>query len=287
MDHPRALRHPADDEAVSLGHRLLRPAVGREDRGRSRVAAVGDRAPPTPRARPRGRGPCGSGTPMTPVESTTTCSGASPSAVPDLGSGSFGVGDSRRAGRSVGDAGVDHDRLRLGELEVPLRHDDRSREHAIRRPHGRPDGRHRGADDREIRPGAADARVNTARDESLSGRDRHQTRTPESRSPVVSSSPKRTLTFWIAWPAAPFPRLSSAQMTIVALASSDPRRRRSRRRPSAGRARAPGRPRPAARRRRDSPRSAPRAVHADRRHASGRRRSRAARAAPAGGAART
>ncbi len=34
MDHPRALRHPADDEAVPDDVRLLRPAIRRENRPR-------------------------------------------------------------------------------------------------------------------------------------------------------------------------------------------------------------------------------------------------------------
>src|ERR1700730_4585613 len=90
----------------------------------------------------------------------------------------------------------------------------RRRLHPVDREHrgaGRPRTR---ADDGQIRPVAADAAVHAARDEALRGGDAH-TSTPDSRSPSVGSSPSARLAFWTAWPAAPLPRLSSAQTTIA------------------------------------------------------------------------
>src|SRR5205814_2621687 len=60
----------------------------------------------------------------------------------------------------------------------------------------------------------ANAAVHTARNETVSRRHAH-TRTPVSRSPRVSSRPSARFAFWTAWPAAPLPRLSSAQTTIA------------------------------------------------------------------------
>ena len=177
---------------------------------------------------------------MTPVESTTTCSATSPSASPTSAAVRSASAIPVAPVAAFATPALITTACGSALLEVPFRDHDGRRQHAVRRPHGRPDGRH-GASGRAQGP-APTRRMPACTplaDEPLGGRDGHQTRTPESRSPVVSSSPKRRLTFWIACPAAPLPRLSSAQMTIVRSRRADPRRPRSRRRPSAGRARAP------------------------------------------------
>jgi len=105
---------------------------------------------------------------------------------------------------------------KLGELEVTPGDRDGRRLNPVPRPHRAPDGRSDRADERDVRPpGRADARGDAGGREAGCGGDGHQTSTPESRSPDVAGRPKSSLTFWIAWPAAPFPRLSSAQITIV------------------------------------------------------------------------
>ena len=184
MDHPRALRHPADGEPAARDGRLLRAAVGREDRaGRGRAAVRRER-------RGRVRTPAssrssGSGTPMTPVERTSTCSGARPSAARPRAAVALGVRDPALAGRGVRDARVDDDGLRLGEpRDAACETTHRRGVHAVRRAHRRADRRGGRADEREVRRRPADAGVDAARDEALRGRDRHQTSTPESRRPV-------------------------------------------------------------------------------------------------------
>src|SRR5579864_8694971 len=87
--------------------------------------------------------------------------------------------------------------------------------HLVAREHRRT---HRGqgrAHDREIAPlAAADADGDTRRLEAFGSGDAH-TRTPCSRSPAVSGRPKARFAFCTAWPAAPLPRLSIAQITTV------------------------------------------------------------------------
>ena len=78
------------------------------------------------------------------------------------------------AGRCVGDARVDHDRLRLGRREMLFRDDDRRGEHLVDGEHRGPDGGHGRADDGEVEPLAADAGVHAGGDEPLRGGDAHR-----------------------------------------------------------------------------------------------------------------
>src|SRR5581483_1495793 len=98
--------------------------------------------------------------------------------------------------------------------EVAPGDDDGGGLHAVRGPEGRADGGTGRADEREVRAAAADAGRDARRLEAPGRGDAH-TRTPDRRSPAVSAKPNRWLTFWIACPAAPLPRLSIAQTTIV------------------------------------------------------------------------
>ena len=215
MDHPGALRHPADGETIPGDDRRLRPVVGREDRLGGGVAAVG------------GEGLCGrvdAGEELLHRESRADHTGREdddllgpdPEPLRDALGRRAGVHLAGHAGRCVRDPGVDDDRLGLGELEVAAGDRDGRSLNPVPRPHRAPDGRSDRADERDVRPpGRADAGGDSGRREAGCGGDGHQTSTPESRSPDVAGRPKSSLTFWIAWPAAPFPRLSSAQITIV------------------------------------------------------------------------
>ena len=130
-----------------------------------------------------------------------------------LGRGRERVELAALAGGRVRDARVDHDRLRLGDLEMLLRDDDRRGQHLVDGEHRRADRRHGRADDGEIEPLAPDARGDAGGDEALGRGDAH-TSTPASRSPAVSGRPSARFAFCTACPAAPLPRLSIAQTTI-------------------------------------------------------------------------
>src|SRR5205814_6089856 len=99
--------------------------------------------------------------------------------------------------------------------EVLARDDDGGRDEAIRGEHACPGRRRQRADEREVETVLlADPAMDAARDEALRRGDTH-TRTPARRRPRVSSSPSARFAFWSAWPAAPLPRLSSAQTTTA------------------------------------------------------------------------
>ena len=67
-----------------------------------------------------------------------------------LGSGGPCIELAAEACRSVGGAGIDHDCLRLRELEMLLGDDDRGRLHAVRGEHRRAGCRSERAHDREV-----------------------------------------------------------------------------------------------------------------------------------------
>ena len=81
MDHPRALRHASDGEPVAGDRALLRTAVGGQDRLRRGCASLRVRATAAASRTPRSTFSSGSGTPMTPVDRTSTSSGRRPSAL--------------------------------------------------------------------------------------------------------------------------------------------------------------------------------------------------------------
>src|SRR5206468_1711352 len=106
------------------------------------------------------------------------------------------------------------DRLRLGRREVTLRDGHGRCLDAVLRPHrGARSGCDR-AHEREVSLLAPDPGVDARGDEAGGGRHAH-TSTPWSRSPAVEPSPSARFAFCTACPAAPLPRLSSAQTTIV------------------------------------------------------------------------
>src|SRR5207237_2096778 len=87
--------------------------------------------------------------------------------------------------------------------------------HVVAGEHRRANSRRERAHNREVLALApADPDGDPRRSESLRGRNAH-TRTPSSRRPAVSGSPRARFAFCTAWPAAPLPRLSIAQITTV------------------------------------------------------------------------
>ena len=214
MDHPGALRHAADGEAGAVRDGFLRVRVGRHDR----LAAS---APPS-RRELRGRG-AHAGDDVRERQRRADHAGREDEHLLGveveqprrLGGGRARVEQAALAGRRVRDAGVRDDGLRLRELEMLARDDHRRGEHAVDREHpGARRGNER-AHEREVEAVLlADPAVHAARDEALRSGDAH-TSTPVSRRPSVSSRPSARFAFWIAWPAAPLPRLSSAQTTIA------------------------------------------------------------------------
>src|SRR5581483_9775226 len=107
------------------------------------------------------------------------------------------------------------DRPRLCLREMLLAHGHRRGLHAVDGEHPRARRGNERMDDREVESvRLADPTPDGAGDEAFRRSDAH-TRMPFSRSPAVSSRPSARFAFWIAWPAAPFPRLSSAQTTMV------------------------------------------------------------------------
>src|SRR5207244_2789650 len=131
-----------------------------------------------------------------------------------LRGGRLRVLDPAPAGRRVGDAGVDHDRLRLRRLDVLAIDEQTGRLHLVAAEHCAADGRLARAHDRQVEALAPDPGGDGARGKALRSRDAH-TNTPAWRRPAVSSQPNARLAFWIAWPAAPLPRLSSAPITTA------------------------------------------------------------------------
>ena len=130
-----------------------------------------------------------------------------------LDGGRARVGDALLARRGVRDAGVRDDRLRLRELEMLARHDDRRRQQAVRREHRRTGRGHERAHEREVAPAAlADAAVRRRSATKPLAAVTLITSTPASRRPSVSSRPSARFAFCTAWPAAPLPRLSIAQI---------------------------------------------------------------------------
>ena len=224
MDHPGALRHATDDEAVAVGDGLLRPAVGREDRGggiratvrRERCGGVANscerhvrsaaerrsrpstgrrpgrsrgRAPPPPRPRSarRGRCPLPVAALATPAFTTTAC----------------GSADSRwRLETTTGAA-----RTRfVVHTAAPTA----------------------GTVERTSARSGPDRRMPAWTPEATNPRgrsDRHQTSTPESRRPVRLVEPVEEVHVLDRLPGGALARLSSAQMTIaspVRLSSNTP-----------------------------------------------------------------
>ena len=213
VDHPGALGHPSDGEAGAAGDGFLRPRVGRQDRlGRVGAAAVRERGRRLletgkhPRERERHADHAGRED-----EYLLRVQVQEPRG---LGRGCAGVELAAQPGGCVRDARVGDDGLRLSEAEVLLRDDDRRRLDAVGREHRRPGRGGERANHREVGLRLADPAVDAAGDEAPGCGHAH-TSTPPSRRPAVSSRPSARLAFWIAWPAAPFPRLSSEQTTIA------------------------------------------------------------------------
>src|SRR6476646_4999608 len=87
--------------------------------------------------------------------------------------------------------------------------------HLVAREHRRADGGRERAHDREVLAVTPpDPHGDAGRGKSPGGGDAH-TRTPSRRNPAVSGRPSARFAFCTAWPAAPLPRLSVAQITTV------------------------------------------------------------------------
>ena len=119
VDHPGTLRHPADREAAAPHDRLLGARVGGQDRLRRVAAAV--RREPRSRPRPASSFGIGSFDPDHAGREHEHLLGVEPEQRRGLGRRRERVQLALLAGRRVGDAGVDHDRLRLGLGQVRLR----------------------------------------------------------------------------------------------------------------------------------------------------------------------
>ena len=136
VDHPAALRHPADGEAGAVGDRGLRVRVRGEDRV-GRVGAALDRE--------RGRGIDEPGAHAVERQRRADHAGGEDEHLlgveveepGGLGGGAERVELAALAGERVRDAAVDHDRLRLRQLEVRLRDEDGRGLDAVLRPHRR------------------------------------------------------------------------------------------------------------------------------------------------------
>ena len=196
MDHPRALRHTSEREALARDDRLLRARVGGHDRVRGILAALGRerldrRLQPRQQLRHRQRDADHAG------REDEHLLGRELEQPPGLGRGRQGVDLPALAGRRVGDARVDDDGLRICELEVLAVHEQARRLHLVAAEHPGADRRLRRAHDGEIALHAPDPAVDPARGEALRRGHAH-TSTPESRSPSVSSSPSTRFAFWIA-----------------------------------------------------------------------------------------
>ena len=173
MDHPRALGHPADGEPVERDGRLLRLRVGREDRlgrveatrGRERRHSVAQAAEHLLERQQRADHARGEDEHLLGVEVEQP---------PGLGGGRERVELAALAGGRVGDARVDHDRLRLGRREMLLRDDDRRGEDLVDGEHRRADRGDGRADDREVESLAPDTRVHAGGREALRRGDAHR-----------------------------------------------------------------------------------------------------------------
>ena len=213
MDHPGALRHAADAESVAVRDRRLRLRVGREDRLGRVVAAVGRELRPPRRGRAGSRS-SGSGAPITPVESTITCSGARPSS-------SAAVSAVARASASpcapvAAFATPELITIACGSATARCRFETTTGAASTRfcvhiaAPVA-------GAVERTTARSSFSFRIaacTPAATKPCSGGDAH-TSTPVRRRPAVGSRPSARFAFCTAWPAAPLPRLSSAQITIA------------------------------------------------------------------------
>ena len=172
MDHPRALGHASDDEAVGAHDRLLRPAVGRENRCGGGVSAVrperrGGHTQSADDLLQRQRHADHTG------REDNDLLGLQTEKLRRLTSRALRVGDASRACRRVCNAGVHDDRLRLGDLEMSLRDNDGRGEDAVRRPDSRADSRRDRPYEREIGSGASDPGLDAARFEPLRRSDGH------------------------------------------------------------------------------------------------------------------
>ena len=189
MDHPRPLRHAADREAVAGDDRLLGARVGGHDRlgrvgaavrreRRDRRLEAGEqlvqRQPGADHARREDEHLLGGQ-----VEQPR-----------GLGRGRERVELAALAGGGVGDAGVDHHRLRLGEREVLAVDLEAGGLDVVAGEHRPADRRLQRADDGEILAVTpADARRDARGDEAPGGGDAH-TSTPWRRRPACRRQPE-------------------------------------------------------------------------------------------------
>ena len=115
----------------------------------------------------------GSSAPITPVERTSTSSASRSSSRPASAAVASASSSPRSPVAAFATPELIDDRLRLGRREMLLRDDDRRGEHLVDGEHRRPDRGHGRADDGEVEPLAADARVHAGGGEPLRGGDAH------------------------------------------------------------------------------------------------------------------
>ena len=174
MNHSSALGHPTDGEARPLGDRDLRAGVGRQDRARGRIAALGREgesggADTCQHFVERQLNPDHAGR-----EHKNLLSSQS-KLLREASSTRYRSGLALGAGGGIRNAGVDEDGLRLCSSEMALGERHRGGLNAVRRPHRRADGPGDGADDGDVRlAGRPDPGGDAARDKSPGGGDRHQ-----------------------------------------------------------------------------------------------------------------
>ena len=218
MDHPRALRHAADGEAGAVRDGASSRCVS--------VVRIASAASAPPSAGERGGAASKPGEQLVQRQRRADHAGRehehllgrrARAARAACAGGRERVERALRAGRRVRDAGVDRRppaarRARgAAARRRPARPARGSASTSPRRSPGVDD-----ADEREVLAArAADPRVHARGDEALAAAVTLIPSTPVSRSPAVSSRPSARFAFCTAWPAAPLPRLSSAQMTIV------------------------------------------------------------------------
>ena len=218
MDHPGALRHPADGEAVARDDRLLRRVSVVRIASAASAPPSAERRPPSSRApraggpsaaarrsrRSRGRAPARAraraGAAVSAAvasASSSPCLPVAAFATPELITTACGSAAARCAFETS--TGAACTRLAVNIAAPTAGTVERTTARSAFR---RPD------------PGAhAAARLAAGRTPVRSGRITAIRRAlPASRSPAVSSRPSARFAFWTAWPAAPLPRLSSAQI---------------------------------------------------------------------------
>ena len=215
-EHARALRHPADDEAVAAGRRELRHRVGRHDRACSVRPAVG-----------RGAGE-GARQPVEEPVGGQTLADETGGAHRDVACADAGepadqlgravrVEEAVRAGARVGAAGVERDRAHDAGAAAPAATTATGAAFTrlrVNTPAAACSGPSLSTRATSRSPEDFSPAATPAARKPCGGGDAHGA-TPISVSPAPSGRPRARLAFCSAWPAAPLTRLSIAETTTA------------------------------------------------------------------------